>query len=61
MFAASGILVYLAIKKKYEMLLLIPIGFGIVPANFLLTEIGPNVVGIIGSTIAAGVFLTLLR
>ncbi len=56
MFAVSGILVYLAIKKKYEMLLLIPIGFGIIPVNFPLTEIGPNVAGVIGSAVTAGVF-----
>jgi len=31
------ILIYLAIKKEYEPLLLLPIGFGIFVANFPLT------------------------
>jgi Na+-transporting methylmalonyl-CoA/oxaloacetate decarboxylase beta subunit len=48
-------------SKKNEPLLLFPIGFGIVLANFPLTEIGPNVVGVIGSAVAAVVFLTLIR
>jgi len=38
MFAISGLLVYLAIKKGYEPLLLIPIAFGIVLANFPLAK-----------------------
>ena len=33
MFMIGGVLIYLAITKKYEPLLLIPIGFGIVLAN----------------------------
>ncbi len=33
MFVIGGVLIYLAITKKYEPLLLIPIGFGIVLAN----------------------------
>jgi sodium ion-translocating decarboxylase beta subunit len=33
MFLIGGILIYLAITKKYEPLLLIPIGFGIILAN----------------------------
>ncbi len=33
MFAIAGVLIYLAIKKKYEPLLLIPIGFGAILAN----------------------------
>ena len=40
MFAVSGLLVYFAIRKQYEPLLLIPIGFGIVLANFPLAEMG---------------------
>ena len=38
MFAIAGILIYLAITKKYEPLLLIPIGFGTVLANLPLAE-----------------------
>jgi carboxybiotin decarboxylase len=33
MFAVGGLLVYLAIAKRYEPLLLVPIGFGVVLAN----------------------------
>jgi len=33
MFVIGGVLIYLAIKKKYEPLLLIPIGFGAILAN----------------------------
>jgi oxaloacetate decarboxylase beta subunit len=33
MFVVGGVLIYLAIKKKYEPLLLIPIGFGAILAN----------------------------
>ncbi len=34
MFVVAGVLIYLAIVKEYEPLLLIPIGFGILLANF---------------------------
>ena len=33
MFAVGGVLIYLAIRKGYEPLLLIPIGFGAILAN----------------------------
>lgn len=33
MFIVAGVLIYLAIRKRYEPLLLIPIGFGIILAN----------------------------
>jgi oxaloacetate decarboxylase beta subunit len=33
MFAVGGLLIYLAIRKHYEPLLLVPIGFGVVLAN----------------------------
>ena len=36
MFAVGGVLIFLAIKKKYEPLLLIPIGFGAILANLPL-------------------------
>ena len=36
MFAVGGLLIYLAIRKKYEPLLLIPIGFGAILANLPL-------------------------
>jgi oxaloacetate decarboxylase beta subunit len=40
MFAISGVLIYLAIAKKYEPLLLIPIGFGAALANLPLAAMG---------------------
>lgn len=40
MFLIAGILIYLAIRKNYEPLLLIPIGFGAILANLPLGEMG---------------------
>jgi oxaloacetate decarboxylase beta subunit len=60
MFALSGILIYLAIKKSYEPLLLIPIGFGIVLANFPLAEMGAYSDGIIGLIYKSGIKTELL-
>jgi len=60
MFAVSGTLVYLAIKKHYEPLLLIPIGFGIVLANFPLSEMGAYGEGIIGLIYEGGIKTELL-
>ncbi|KHO61367.1 glutaconyl-CoA decarboxylase subunit beta [Thermoanaerobacter sp. YS13] len=43
MFIIGGILIYLAIKKEYEPMLLLPIGFGIILANIPLSSaIGEN-------------------
>ncbi len=39
MVAVAGVLLYLAIKKKYETLLLIPISFGVIMVNLPLTGI----------------------
>ena len=47
MFTISGILIYLAVKKEYEPYLLIPIGFGIILANFPLADMGSYGEGII--------------
>ena len=47
MFAVAGILIYLAIRKNYEPLLLIPIGFGAILANLPLAEMGSHSEGII--------------
>lgn len=60
MFAVSGTLVYLAIKKHYEPLLLIPIGFGVVLANFPLAEMGSYGKGIIGLIYEGGIKTELL-
>jgi len=40
MFLIAGILIYLAIKKEYEPLLLIPIGFGAILANLPGADMG---------------------
>ena len=40
MFVIAGVLIFLAITRKYEPLLLIPIGFGIMLANLPLAEMG---------------------
>ena len=37
MLVVGGVLIYLAIKKRYEPLLLLPIGFGVILANLPLT------------------------
>ena len=47
MFAVAGVLIYLAITKYYEPLLLIPIGFGTILANLPLAEMGSYGEGII--------------
>ena len=39
MFCAGGILLYLAIKKGVEPLLLVPIGFGCILVNLPLSEL----------------------
>jgi len=60
MYVISATLVYLAIKKQYEPLLLIPIAFGIVLANFPLAEMGSYGKGIIGLIYRTGVETELL-
>jgi Na+-transporting methylmalonyl-CoA/oxaloacetate decarboxylase beta subunit len=60
MFAISALLVYLAIKKQYEPLLLVPIAFGIVLANFPLAQMGSYDKGIIGLIYTRGVETELL-
>lgn len=60
MYIISGTLVFLAIKKEYEPLLLIPIAFGIVLANFPLAEMGSYGKGIIGLIYRTGIKTELL-
>jgi oxaloacetate decarboxylase beta subunit len=60
MYAVSGTLVFLAIRKEYEPLLLIPIAFGIVLANFPLAEMGSYGRGIISLIYAGGIKTELL-
>ena len=40
MFVIAGVLIYLAIAKEYEPLLLIPIGFGAILANIPNADMG---------------------
>jgi len=64
MFAVGGVLIYLAIAKKYEPLLLIPIGFGAILANLPLAQMGAvgdeNIDGIIRLIYDAGIRTELL-
>ena len=60
MFLIAFVLVYLAIKKDYEPLLLIPISFGIVLANFPLANLSAYSDGIIGLIYEGGIKTELL-
>jgi oxaloacetate decarboxylase beta subunit len=60
MFLIAGILVFLAITKEYEPLLLIPISFGIVLANLPLADLGSYGKGIIALIYESGIKTELL-
>jgi oxaloacetate decarboxylase beta subunit len=60
MFAVAGTLIYLAIAKHYEPLLLIPIGFGTLMANLPLAEMGAYDNGIIALIYDSGIKTELL-
>ncbi len=60
MFAVAGVLIFLAIKKEYEPLLLVPIGFGAILANLPLAEMGSYGEGILGLIYNAGIKTELL-
>lgn len=60
MFAVAGILIYLAVKKNFEPLLLIPIGFGTILANLPLAEMDSYGNGIIALIYNSGVKTELL-
>lgn len=60
MFAVGGTLIYLAIAKKYEPLLLIPIGFGTILSNLPLAEMGSYGNGIIALIYNSGIKTELL-
>jgi sodium ion-translocating decarboxylase beta subunit len=60
MFLIAFVLVYLAIRKGYEPLLLIPISFGISLANFPLADLGAYGEGIIGLIYEGGIKTELL-
>ncbi len=60
MFAVGGVLIFLAITKQYEPLLLIPIGFGAILANLPLAEMGSYGEGIISLIYRMGIKTDLL-
>lgn len=60
MFVIAGVLIYLAITKNYEPLLLIPIGFGTILANLPLAEMGAYDNGIIALIYKSGIKTELL-
>ncbi|MFP4528571.1 MAG: sodium ion-translocating decarboxylase subunit beta, partial [Candidatus Kapaibacterium sp.] len=60
MFAIAGLLIYLAIAKKYEPLLLIPIGFGALMANFPLAQMAADGGGIMEYIYNSGIKTELL-
>jgi len=60
MFAVAALLIYLAVRKQYEPLLLIPIGFGAVLANLPLANMGSYGDGIIALIYESGIRTELL-
>lgn len=60
MYLVAGTLIFLAISKKYEPLLLIPIGFGILLANFPMADMSSYGDGLIGMIYAGGIKTELL-
>lgn len=60
MFLLAGGLVFLAIRKQYEPLLLIPIGFGILLANFPMADMSSYGGGIIGMVYSGGIKTEIL-
>ncbi len=60
MFIIAGVLIYLAITKNYEPLLLIPIGFGTILANLPFGEMGADMDGIMNFIYRVGIRTELL-
>jgi carboxybiotin decarboxylase len=60
MFAVAGVLIYLAITKGYEPLLLIPIGFAAILANLPLADMGAYGDGLFALIYDAGIRTELL-
>ena len=60
MYVLAGGLIFLAIRKQYEPLLLIPIGFGILLANFPMADMSSYGSGIIGMIYSGGIKTELL-
>lgn len=60
MFIVAGVLIFLAIRKGYEPLLLIPIGFGTILANLPLGEMGAHMDGLMNLIYRMGIKTELL-
>ena len=60
MYLIAGVLIFLAITKEYEPLLLIPIGFGIILANFPFANMGSYDHGVMGLIYESGIKTELL-
>jgi oxaloacetate decarboxylase beta subunit len=60
MHVIAAVLVFLAVTREYEPLLLIPISFGMVLANFPLADMGSYGEGIIGLIYRGGISTELL-
>jgi oxaloacetate decarboxylase beta subunit len=60
MFGVGGLLVFLAVRKNYEPLLLVPIGFGAILANLPRANMSAGDLSIPGSGHAAGGLLQLV-
>lgn len=60
MFAVAGVLIWLAVTKGYEPLLLIPIAFGALLANLPLADLGSYGDGILALIYEAGIRTELL-
>lgn len=60
MFLVAGTLIYLAITKEYEPLLLIPIGFGVTLANLPLGDMGSYAEGVMNLIYRSGIKTQLL-
>ncbi len=60
MFAVAAVLIFLAITKNYEPLLLIPIGFGAILANLPLADMGSYGEGIMALIYESGIRTELL-
>jgi oxaloacetate decarboxylase beta subunit len=60
MYLVAGVLILLAIRKNYEPLLLIPIGFGILLANLPNANMGSHEEGLIGLIYRSGIKTELL-
>jgi carboxybiotin decarboxylase len=60
MFVVAGVLIFLAITRGYEPLLLIPIGFAAILANLPLANLGATGSGILGVIYDSGIRTELL-